>query len=79
LNKWKLLTDLKGIPKKPGIYKIRMKINGKPYPIQRVLKDDKEGVIYIGKHDFNLNRRLNSFLNALDKGKNHIAADRLHD
>ncbi len=76
---WKSITDLKNVPNKPGLYKIRIIRNGKPYPTQRILKEDEKGVIYIGSDDYDIKGRLNNLLNALDKGKNHIAGDRLHD
>ncbi|VVB91817.1 Uncharacterised protein [uncultured archaeon] len=76
---WKPITDLEDVPDKPGLYKIRIIRNGNPYPTQRILKEDDKGVIYIGSDDYNIKARLKNFLNALDKGKNHIAGDRLHD
>ena len=67
-SKWKKFTEdnLKGNPKEPGIYRIR--IQG--IKISRFLGEDKNGILAIGKSN-NIWRRLKSFFRSANGKKGH--------
>ncbi len=69
--RWEKLTNINSITdEKAGIYKIIIvdKKNN-PYPIPRLLKEDAEGIIYIGKTT-RIKARIKEFLSA-KRHKNH--------
>ena len=39
---WKSIKNLSNVPSEPGLYKICLKKSRKPYPTQRMLKEDKK-------------------------------------
>lgn len=59
---------------KPGIYKIFWIKNGQPQAISRILGEDKNGLLYIGKADGTVGERLNQFrCTAFLNSTNHSA------
>ncbi len=73
------INNIKGLNKK-GVYKIYFYVNDSPYPINRIIKSDKSGLVYIGctnKQDFE--RRLNNFRLSMEKEKtnNHSGGNKI--
>jgi hypothetical protein len=71
--------NIQGLNKK-GIYKIYFYVNDNPYPINRIIKSDESGLVYIGctkKQNFEI--RLNNFLLSRDRVKtnNHPGGDKI--
>lgn len=61
-------------PLKPGVYRIYWIKNGKPQMINRLASSDKSGLLYIGKTDGTLRKRLNEFrCSAFINSTNHSA------
>ena len=75
-TKWKKIGELSGC-KKPAIYKIRIRKNGKKVSIPRFFKKDGEGLLCIGKSTKFENRR-KAFKRGLENGKEHAEAMLLH-
>jgi hypothetical protein len=62
-TKWKSFgeEELRDIPKKPGVYEFRcVGKNGKPVSIPRLVRKDKEGIVYIGQSN-DLHKRITGF------------------
>lgn len=83
-SNWFLLSEdnLEKVGNIPGIYRIKLvyKNNGKDKPIPRFLKEDKQGIIYIGETMKGLKRRLGFFKKAYldDKYHPHSGGNLLH-
>lgn len=72
-------SNINGLDKL-GVYKIYFYKNNKPVPINRVLKKDNSGMIYIGcTSKQNFGKRLNDFLLSMKKVKtnNHPGGDKI--
>lgn len=73
--KWQCFSEdnLKNNPDLSGIYKIRIKNN----PIDRLLGQDKQGILAIGKSN-DLKKRLKQFYKGFTEGKSHSEGKTLH-
>jgi excinuclease UvrABC nuclease subunit len=64
-------ANIKAVSANSGIYRIIWGRSGKAVPIQRMLKKDANGILYIGRSK-NLRSRLNQFYNvAFANSNNH--------
>ena len=71
--------NIKGLEKK-GVYKIYLYFENKPYPINRILKVDSSGLVYIGcTKKQNFEKRLNNFILSSEKVKtnNHSGGNKI--
>ncbi len=78
MNKWTKwqkfeVENLKGNPKEPGIYRIRIR----GIKICRFLGEDKNGILAIGKSN-NIFRRLKQFFRSTSGKKGHSEGKTLH-
>lgn len=68
-SEWRFFEEeaTSGIPEKAGVYQFRcVGVEGNPKPIRRLLGDDLEGIVYIGKSD-NLQKRIKGFWTTIQK------------
>jgi hypothetical protein len=68
-TKWEFFEEegICGIPEKEGVYQFRcIDEDGHPKPIKRLLGNELEGIIYIGKSK-NLQKRINGFWTTIQK------------
>lgn len=72
-------SNVKGLINR-GVYKIYLYFDNKPYPINRILKVDSSGLVYIGcTKKQNFEKRLNNFILSSEKNKtnNHSGGNKI--